>query len=74
LTGEWVPPDESGKGSECPTGKDAEQQEITAATSAQTLAVSSAKLHLKPGDILLLKKLSILKPVFSKKKLSILNG
>lgn len=52
LLGEWVPPEESGQDPECPSGKHIEQPEITAAATEQNSIVSSAKLHLRPGDVL----------------------
>jgi len=53
LLGEWVPPDESGQDSECPPGKHAEPPEITASTRERDSTVSSVKLRLRPGDVLL---------------------
>ncbi len=53
LVGEWVPSDESGQDAECNPGTDMEQPEIIAAKSAVVSIVSPAKLHLKPGDILI---------------------
>jgi len=53
LVGEWVPPDISGQDPECTPAKDAEKPEIIATKNAVASIEASAKLHLKPGDVLL---------------------
>lgn len=53
LAGEWVPPDVSGQDPECKPETDMEKPEINPAKSKALTNVSSAKLRLKPGDVLL---------------------
>ncbi|MFZ2313305.1 MAG: hypothetical protein WAV82_11860, partial [Methylobacter sp.] len=52
LVGEWIPPDDSGPAPECKPEMDMEKPEIVAAKSKALTNVSSPKLHLKPGDVL----------------------
>ncbi|MBL0011656.1 MAG: hypothetical protein IPP22_13190 [Nitrosomonas sp.] len=54
LVGEWIPPEaSSGQDSECEPAKDMETQEINSDKSKALTNISLAKLHLKPGDVLL---------------------
>ncbi len=52
LVGEWIPPDDSGPAPECKPEMDMEKPEIIAAKGKALTNVSSPKLHLKPGDVL----------------------
>lgn len=51
LTGEWIAPETSGQGHECP-----EKPEINPEKSKTLTNLSSPLLHLKPGDILIFKE------------------